>query len=226
MSKMASFLFLTLMLCCIPRISPSAELYFLEDSQVLLYKIINWWYYAPAVESVQLCGDNVRYVNTGKSKVSYIENGSAMKISIDDGFAPMLSVVKECETCSGSYSGQSAWLNEEYFTGATSTLTIEEFAFTNEYSIIVKKIEKKAYAKFKEEEKLLVFTLTGVVQGLQDGKMAINPKSDFLEKCFESGINRLPESVAYLVVTNSDDGSTLMKFNISPPKSGAVDLRR
>lgn len=225
MSKKSILLFLALILCCIPRLSTTSELYFLDNSQVLIYKIINWWYHAPTEESGQLCGKNLRYVNTGESNVSYVENGSAIKISIDDGFASMLSIVKECEACSKPYSSQSAWLNDEYFPGASATLTIEESVFTNEYSILIEKTTNGTFAKIKGNKKQLVFTLIGRVQGLQNGKVALNPKSDFLKKCFDEGPKKSPGSLVYLVVTNSVDGSTLMKFNILVPISGLADLQ-
>lgn len=222
MCKKSISLSLLLILCCFPRILSATELYFLDNSQILLYKIINWWYYAPDGESAQLCGDHLKYVNNGNGKVSYVIDSSAIKISTNEGFASLLSLVKECETCSTPYSIRSAWLNQRYFPGASATLTIKESAFTNEYSILIKKTGKDALSKLKDHEKQLVFTLSGQVQGLQDGKVALNPKSDLLEKCFARGQKHASKSLAHLTVTSSGDGSTLMKFNIPVPIEDAA----
>ncbi len=46
MSKLSLVLFITFCLYSVPRSSLSEEVCFLDNSQVLLYKIINWWYYA------------------------------------------------------------------------------------------------------------------------------------------------------------------------------------
>lgn len=217
MREKSILLILAFTLFCFPRISSTAEFYFLDNSQVLLYKIINWWYYAPIEESAQLCRENLRYVNKGESKVSYIENGSFMKISFENGFASLLSIVKESEAGSKPYITQSTWLSEEYFPGATATLTIDEFAFTNEYSILIKKVKKETVVKLQGEQKQLLFTLVGNVQGLQNGKVTLNPNSDFLEKCFDEGQINRPKLLAHVVVTNPSNNSPLIKFNISIP---------
>lgn len=67
----------------------------------------------------------------------------------------------------------------------------------------------------EEEEKQLTFILTGTVQGLQNGKIALHPAGDFLGKCKESNEERLGLSAVDLAVALSEDGPQLLKFDLS-----------
>jgi len=126
---------------CLPHTTVSQELYLLEGHQVLLYKIINWWYFAPNEDSVQLCGDLLEYKNIGNAKISFLQNGSIMKISIEGGFAPLLSVAADCERCSTT-STEAMWMNDTFFSNSKASLNIEELAHTNNYSIFIENINK------------------------------------------------------------------------------------
>ncbi|MCP4337604.1 MAG: hypothetical protein GY799_01655 [Desulfobulbaceae bacterium] len=73
-------------------------------------------------------------MNTEKARVQELENREAVRIEVEDGFAPLLAVVKACENCSGSYATVSSWYNDEILAGALLRLTVEAHPFTNEYS--------------------------------------------------------------------------------------------
>lgn len=199
---------------CLPHAVISQELYLLEGHQVLLYKIINCWYFAPNEDSVQLCGDLLEYKNIGKAKISFFQNSSTMKISVEGGFAPLLSVAEGCDNCSPS-STEAMWMNDSYFSNSKATLHIEESTYNNKYSIFIENINKNRLNVVEEEEKQLTFILTGTVQGLQNGKIALHPAGDFLGKCKESNEGRLGLSAVDLAVALSEDGPQLLKFDLS-----------
>ncbi len=216
MSKLFLVFILTFCLYCFPRSALSEEVYFLDNSQVLLYKIINWWYYAPDEEGRQICGDEIKCISTENAKVSFTENNLRLTIFIKAEFAELLTLSDECVDCSGSHSFEPIYLNNEYFHNAEVLLNINESAFTNHYAIEIKNISKKEYLKIKELEEHLVLTLNGTVQGLQDGKVALKFKGDHLNKCtMQSGVKIITEPILNFVVTNSTDGSTLLKFDLS-----------
>ena len=197
-----------------PHTTFSQELYLLEGDQVLLYKIINWWYFKPTEDSAQLCGDLLEYKNIGNAKISFLQNDSIMKISIEGGFAPLLSVADGCENCPPA-STEAMWTNDAYFSNSIATLHIEELAHTNNYSIFIENINKNRLKVLEKEQKQLAFILTGTVQGLQNGKIALHPAGDFLGKCKESNEGRFGFSTVKLVVALSEDGLQLLKFDLS-----------
>ena len=208
------FIFVFISFFCLPHTTVSQELYLLEGHQVLLYKIINWWYFAPNEDSVQLCGDLLEYKNIGNAKISSFENSSTMKISIEGGFAPLLSVAEDCESCSPT-STEAMWTNDTYFSNSKATLHIEESTHSNNYSIFIENINKNRMNVVEKEQKQLAFILTGTVQGLQNGKIALHPAGDFLGKCKESNEGSFGFSNVKLVVALSEDGLQLLKFDLS-----------
>jgi hypothetical protein len=66
-----------------------------------------------------------------------------------------------------------------------------------------------------QEESDLLFTLTGAVQGLQNGKVSLNSKGDILKKCqaLRSGDKGLPQ-VTQVIVSLSRNGPELMRFEM------------
>lgn len=190
-------------------------MYFLDGNRVLLYKIINWWYYATPGESDRLCGDRVKYVNGGNAKVHHSVQDSKVKITIVGGFAPLLSAVSQCESCPVLYSIESSWQDVHFFTDSRSSLNIEESTFTNDYSLTIKGIDREEVESLMSMETDLVFTLSGRVQGLQNGKIALSRDGDLLEKCLTIGWRGLEPSKTYFTVSRSVDGPVLMSFEIA-----------
>ena len=201
-------------LFCFPQTTFSQELYLIEGHQTLLYKVINWWYFAPSEDSAQLCGDLLEYKNIGNAKISFLENDSAVKISFDGGFASLLSVVDVCKSCSPN-SEQAIWINDRYFAKSQVTLNIEELPYTNNYFIFIENVAINALKIIKENQKQMAFILTGTIQGLQNGKISLHSAGDFLGKCKISSEVLMPPATVSLVVRLSEDGPKLMEFTIS-----------
>lgn len=126
----------------------------------------------------------------------------------------MLSVVDDCENCPPA-STEARWTNDTYFSNSIATLHIEELAHTNNYSIFIENINKNRLKVLEEAQRQLAFILTGTVQGLQNGKIALHPAGDVLGKCNESNERRLGFSTINLVVVLSEDGPQLLKFSLS-----------
>lgn len=208
--------FIILHYCIVPKTSNGAELYFLDGSRVLLYKIINWWYYAPPGEGDQLCGERLEYVKTGNAKVHYFDKKTQVTITIDGGFAPLLSVVRKCETCPAVYSVVGSWQEGEDLSSESPRLTIDELPFTNEYTLTIEGIDRKMVETIRTWEADLVFTLSGVVQGLQNGKIAVGDALDKLGKCQTDGGADVTQQKTYFTVRRSKDGPVLAKFWVAP----------
>lgn len=106
-------------------------------------------------------------------------------------------------------------MNDSYFSNSKATLNIEESTYNNKYMIFIENINKNRLNFLEEEEKQLAFILTGTVQGLQNGKIALHPAGDFLGKCKKSNEGRLGLSAVDLAVALSEDGPQLLKFDLS-----------
>ncbi|WP_163340432.1 hypothetical protein [Desulfopila sp. IMCC35008] len=181
---------------------------------MLLYKIINWWYYSPPGEGDLLCGDSLEYVNTGNAKVHLSGKKTQMKITIDGGFAPLLSVVNKCETCPAVYTAVGFWQDSQYFSGERPHLLIEELPFSNEYALTIEGIDRKMFETVMAWETDLVFTLSGTVQGLQNGKIALGGAEDMLGKCQTVEGEKAHQQTTYFTVSRSVDEPVLMRFEI------------
>ena len=99
-------------------------------------------------------GDLLEYKNIGNAKISFFQNSSTMKISVEGGFAPLLSVAEGCESCSPS-STEAMWMNDSYFSNSKATLNIEESTYNNKYMIFIENINKNRMNVVEEEEKQL-----------------------------------------------------------------------
>lgn len=182
---------------------------------MLLYKIINWWYFAPAEESGKLCGESLEYHDSGNAHVTFVEHNSALKISFKDGLAHLLSVVGRCDACSPTASVQATGLDQDYFKDARAVLTIEELPHSNDYSIMIRNFTNEASQLLQNTQNQLAVILTGTVQGLQNGKITLNPSGDLLGKCTDSNKSSTAPATMTLAVALSVEGPPLLSFDIS-----------
>ncbi|MCG8686895.1 MAG: hypothetical protein MI892_18585, partial [Desulfobacterales bacterium] len=80
----------------------SSEKYYIDDSPVLLYKVINWWYHCLPEEAEFLCGKSVKWSNRGDEKISYNKEKRVLELNVTGGYASMLSAVAPCNQCDQS----------------------------------------------------------------------------------------------------------------------------
>jgi hypothetical protein len=62
---------------------------------------------------------------------------------------------------------------------------------------------------------LLTLSVTGTVQGIMDGKIALDPSGDISEKCGASTREAKPASPPILMLKLWDEGPPLLKFTLS-----------
>ena len=182
---------------------------------MLLYKIINWWYFAPPEGSGKLCGESLEYHGSGNAYVTFVEHNSVLKISFKDGLAHLLSVVGRCDACSPTAPVQATGLDQDYFKDARAVLTIEELPHSNDYSIMIRNFTNEASQLLQNTQNQLAVILTGTVQGLQNGKITLNPSGDLLGKCTDSNKSSTAPATMTLAVSLSVEGPPLLSFDIS-----------
>lgn len=177
------FRFIVSLFCFAIHVHPACgeETCYIDDSPLLLYKTINWWYDSLPEESSMLCGKPIKCINKGNARVEYDEPNKKIRIKITGGFANMLSVFKTCERCYGPTNLQSLSINPDYFMNSPTTIapaassTMNSFGFNN--------INKEQALMLKSVEKDLVFMVEGVIGGLCNGKITLHESGDLLKYC-------------------------------------------
>ena len=192
----------------------ASEAYFLGEQQVLLYKIINWWYFAPAGQSAELCGESISYENSGNARVDINSESSAAEISISTGCADMLSLITPCESCASKISVPSVWIDQNLFPDSKATLLIEVLAHTNNCSIIFQNVPNDTQKLLEDSQIQLVLTISGTVQGLTGSRIALDYSGDSQGKCRGSmGAAERAEPPA-VTVKLSGKNPPLVRFNL------------
>lgn len=158
-----------------------AETCYIDDSPLLLYKTINWWYDSLPEESGMLCGKPIKCINEGNARVDYDESKQKLKIQIKGGFASMLSVFKKCEECYGPSYLQRLSINPDYFMNGNKTMVPDHSPSMNSFEF--NNIGKEQAQLLKSVEKDLVFIVEGVIGGLCNGQITLHESGDLLKYC-------------------------------------------
>ncbi len=177
----------------VPMTGPAAfcaEAYYINNSQVLLYKVINWWYDCLEEESKQLCGTKVRCRNQGNTQVEY--NGTTMKLTlrIDGGFAHQLSLFNPLARA--SYLACTS-LNKTYFSRSEAKDISGGLPITG--ALVIHRVGKTQGMQIQSMQKDIVFELEGIISGLVNGKIALNHMGEFIKTCPDAGRKRSPVSL-------------------------------
>ena len=156
-----------------------SEKYYIDNQNVfLLYKIINWWYDCHPKDNYLLCGKTIKCTNLGNACIEYTQSKSALKISIQKGFADQLSIFKTCNGCFGPSYLRCIWQNEKYLGRgkAVSTKILNQFIFLH--------IDKIQARILRDIEKEIVFVVEGNIIGLMnDSKIALHNTGAILKRC-------------------------------------------
>lgn len=148
-----------------------AETYYINNSRVLLYKLINWWYDCLPDESDALCGSLVKYERRSHVIVEYDKNTKNLILKTEGGFAAQLSVPNlKC-----------TWLDKTYFGGSKlSDITTQQFSAGE---VTVKNIDVHQYRRIQNILQYLMFELEGKIVGLLNGQIALHRTSPLIKTC-------------------------------------------
>lgn len=174
----------TIVLVCvstIPSYVACSEKYYINNNQVLLYKIINWWYDSLPEESHQLCGSFIRCQTKGNVQIEYDAIEMKLRLNAKESFAELLSIFKQCEQCWGPSYLKSTWLNKEYFGDGKFITSTDKYSTVNSY--IFAHIEKTHAQKIQSIVDVIGLEFEGVICGLMDGKIALHHSGKQLKTC-------------------------------------------
>ncbi len=184
---MRQFHYFALLLFCCHVLCPLAfcsEDYYIDNSRVLLYKLINWWYDCTPEETHLLCGRPVKYQNRENAHVEYHEAENTLKLKVKGGFADLLSILKPCEKCFGPSYLRCTWMNRDYFGNGRPAIVSRELSTITEF--IFYDFRKQQAQKIQGIEKDILFVLEGMIGGLLNGKIALHRAGIFSKNVLPS----------------------------------------
>lgn len=190
------------------------ELYFLDGHRTFLYKTIHWWYYAPEEDAKKICGASVRYSYHGKIRHSYDRSSMVLTVSLEDGFAGLLSVLSPDKNLRRSLTLQGkkgAALSEG---AADPTLTIEEQPLSNRYVFSFKSITIAEYERLSKDITSWRFVLSGRIWGLRNGKLSLYRSADNLRNCSKKTQGTGDQTRFILRISGKSDDNVLAEFTL------------
>lgn len=196
-----------------------AEMCYLEDNYVLLYKIINWWNDSAPDDDHIICGNHLRCELMGKSKLRYNNNDSSLLIESTYHIEELISFIQECKEGGGPTYFVCSYLNQKYF-GTTPIQDILPI-YSSINSIVLAGIIKKQALHLIEREQKIGLEVGGRIAGLllNNGKIATHHGGNFLKSCPQPHQNRNNFAPAFLIIKNLDNDEILAKYTVVGTKS-------
>ncbi len=205
----------TIVLVCVftmPNYAVCFEKYYINNNQVLLYKIINWWYDSLPEESHQLCGYLIRCQDKGNFQIQYDAIEMKLRFNAKESFADLLSIFKQCEQCWGPSYLKLTWLNKEYFGDGQFIASTDKDSTVNSY--IFAHIERTHAQQIQSIVDVIGIELEGVICGLMNSKIALHNAGKLLKTC-QAGSEKQDENFPItLKIVNSQTEEILAKLSV------------
>jgi hypothetical protein len=207
---MKSFLRIAFIVLCFSHTAHCTEIYSIDGNQVLLYKIINWWYDCLPEESDLLCGSLIKCQNKGNAQVEYNQSENILKILITGGFADLLSVFRERGQGFGPAYLHCTWLNKDYMGDDNAAIIPDKLQTLNSFTF--QKVGQSQARRIRDIEKDILFELEGVIFGLMNGKIALYQGDNLLKTCPDA---RQEGIYPCLKIINGNTNETLAKYSVT-----------
>lgn len=185
----------------------------LDDQQILLYKIINWWYDARSAGG-ELCDSVITCRNSGVINFDVTDENGGTHATLQMMCVPLMSFFTNCEMQQSVSSPIPAAYTSDQYRDAEVTLVITEFPTTNNCLIRFENISRDAALTLEKQHLDLVFIVTGKVQGLGKGKIALNSHGDCFGKCKGVPAGTSTVQVIDIELVDSKTQSIVVRFSI------------
>lgn len=172
----------------------------IDEDRVIVYKVINWWYDCLEVDSRLLCGKNLRCSLTGQIDIRYNPKKQTLILKLDKGLGELISI--------GAVNPIAGQLNPDFFGKAkaghirSNDHGIREIGF--------QEVPPDHADKLKRLQGRMMITLTGMITGLKNGKLALDSEEDFIRSCPASD----KKNPIVLTLTLSETKERLARFRI------------
>lgn len=158
-----------------------SESYFINDSPVLLYKIINWWYDSVPEDDANYCGSRITCRNTGDLAVVYHDKEKKLVLQCQQGIASLLSVTKPCGQCFGPSYLKCVYLNENLLGKGKAEVVVSGTEGIG--AIAFHEIDPKYGLMMQRRATALIIEVHGTVCGLLDGKISLHASGGLIKHC-------------------------------------------
>lgn len=161
--------------------APGSETCTIDGNQVLLYKIINFWYDCLPEETGQICGTRLHCQSRGEARVGYTPGEKLLEIRVETGFMRLLAVAGKPGAGAGPGTLNCVMLNRAYFGRGTPAALSESPEETLTFRFY--DLDRAHYRKLKRIEKDIAVEVEGPVSGLLDGRIALVKRDGLLKHC-------------------------------------------
>jgi hypothetical protein len=151
-----------------------SDLYYLDENEVLLYKILNWGSTEAHENSTEFCFNNIRVRSNNLLNLEYDKKSKVLKIYLKEDFADLVSV----------FENKNAYLKIEYI-NKRYFKNLEAKSIKKVNNISLKNVSSSEYKKIKKIKDNIAFELKGKVAGLLafSGQISLYKRGDFLRSC-------------------------------------------
>jgi len=151
-----------------------SDLYYLDENEVLLYKILNWWSIEDNKKSTEFCFNNIKVRSNKTLNLAYNKKTKILKIYLKEDFADLISIFDNKNT-----NLKNEYINKKYF----KNLKAQSIKKIN--NITLKNISAGEYKRINKIKNNIAFELEGKVAGLlaYNGKISFDKSGDFLRQC-------------------------------------------
>lgn len=167
---------------------------YVENKQVLLYKIINWWNIESNKNDTYYCNKSIKYLRRNNLNIKYTKTSKELVLTFRDNFAHLVDIFKKCKNCYGPEYLESTFLNKKYFSKAkTDNITIE---LSDIRSIVLKNVSQTEATNILKFQKDMTLILEGVSGGLvlENNKISLHPVGNFFRSCPKNDKSKYPVS--------------------------------
>lgn len=183
----------------------SSDLYsnfqYIDNKQVLLYKIMNWWNIDSNQNDITPCHKAVKYKRIGNIKVKYNDKSKELTLIFKNSFADLVDILKECKNCYGPEYLENIFLNQEYFKNATTKNITKELSLLKK--LTVNNVSKKEASKIIHMEQDITIILEGFIGGILSisNNISLHQAGIFFRSCPKKGKNDFP--IKFTIVNTS-----------------------
>ncbi|WP_164970279.1 hypothetical protein [Halarcobacter ebronensis] len=151
-----------------------SDIYYLENNEVLLYKILNWWSNESHENSTEFCFNNLKVRSNKSLNLNYDKKTKILKIYLEEEFADLIYIFEN----KNDYL-KNVYINKNYFKNSK----VRSIRKIN--TISLENISLNQYEKIKKIKNTLAFELEGKIAGLLSfsGKVSFHKNGDFLRPC-------------------------------------------
>lgn len=194
--------------------TPFPEACYLENSYVLLYKIINWWNDSVDGDSSFICNNNLLCEVKGQSHITVNNQNNTISIGTSSHIEDLISIFKECSNCTGPSHLKCTYINANYF----GNIPLSEVALIGETinSLTITGVPSNKASSLRQIEEKISIQVEGVIGGLLIGssKIALHQSGYFLKECANSQQNENIQSQTLLTIKNVETDEILAKYKM------------